>query len=48
MMTGESKDMSKEEIFEELKPLFDAIFDSITAEIPKDDNAGGLVNLQRC
>lgn len=37
----------KKEIFEELKPLFDTIFDSMTAKIPQDDNAGELVGLRR-
>lgn len=47
MMTGDSKNMSRKEIFEELEPLFDAIFDSVIGEIPKDDNAGELVDLRR-
>lgn len=45
--------MSKEKIFEELKQLFDAIFDSVIAEIPRDDNTkefvdsrGGVENVQ--
>lgn len=38
--------MDKEEIFKELEQLFDAIFDSITAEIPRDDNAGEFVDLR--
>lgn len=38
--------MNKEEIFKELKPLFDAIFDSVIAEIPQDDNARKFVDLR--
>lgn len=50
-ITG-SEVMSKEKIFEELKPLFDAILDSVIAEIPRDDNVsefvdfGGVENVQ--
>lgn len=47
MTTGESEVMSKEKIFEELKTLFDTIFDSIIGEIPQDDNAGEFVDLRR-
>lgn len=43
-ITG-SEVMSKEKIFEELKPLFDAILDSVIAEIPRDDNASEFVDL---
>lgn len=38
--------MSKEKIFEELKPLFDAILDSVMAEIPRDNNASEFVDLR--
>lgn len=40
--------MSKEKIFEELKPLFDAILDSAIAEITRDDNASEFVDLGGC
>lgn len=38
--------MSREQIFEELKPLFDAILDSVIAEIPRDDNVSEFVDLR--
>ena len=40
--------MSKEKIFEELKSLFDAILDSVIAEILRDDNASEFVDLRGC
>lgn len=46
MTTTGSEVMSREEIFEKLKPLFDAILDSVIAEIPRDDNASELVDLR--
>lgn len=36
--------MSKEKIFEGLKPLFDAIFDPVIVEIPRDDNVSEFVD----
>lgn len=46
MMIIESEVMSREKIFEELKPLFDAILDSVIAEIPRDDNENEFVDLR--
>ena len=38
--------MSKKKICEELSPLFDAILDSVIAEIPRDDNMSEFVDLR--
>ena len=38
--------MSKEKIFEKLKPLFDAILDSVIAKILRDDNVSEFVDLR--
>lgn len=37
--------MSKKKIFEEFNPLFDAILDSVIAEILRDDNMSEFVDL---
>lgn len=41
----ENENMSREEIFKELKPLFDTILDSVIAEITRDDNVSKFVDL---
>ena len=41
----ENENMSREEIFKELKPLFDTILDSVIVEITRDDNVSKFVDL---
>ena len=38
--------MGKKKIFKELNPLFEAILDSVIAEIPREDDMNELVDLR--
>ena len=38
--------MSKKKILKELNPLFDAILDSVIAEIPREDDMNEFVDLR--